>query len=536
MAIMTFKADDVKLTSGWTVTMSGGAHPVPGTSGANTVKTTRTFSFAALPAGSIINSAYISCSRRGSNSGSLRTVDGNNDSVNSTANIAIDKSRITAGGTLAIEFAYRAITYVYNTAGYYNGSTWWENIVLTVDYTGYTACTAPTSVSLNKTAALPSESLTLSWSGAKAGLNNAISKYEVYRSTSAGGTYTKIGETTTLKLAVTAPASAGSYHYKVKAIGAVSGYSSGLSSVSASATVNVTAPGAPTNLSVSPASQYPAGEATLSWTAPAGGTNNPVTGYMVYVSTRADGAYNFLKNESGTSCTVTAPQSGSLFFKVLAVGTHLNGPLSSVYATLAVDMSGTSDFSCSPDPVDAGMPITLTLLSNTDKAHTAVFSIGSYSQTVQSAAGEDEITFTPPLAWLNAMPDSITAPMTVKVTTAGAGTVIRTVSLRCPDDVVPSGMTCVAAPYSTAVPAAWGVYAAGLSAVTVTMHSPAAAPYGASIVRYRIQGTGIYAEGDSLNLSATSSLLPQGVHRYTISAVDSRGRVGSDSFNVTVLP
>lgn len=538
MAILQFTVSDVSLTSYWyvrerTIDHGGGIIETEQyTTTPNVVTARRTFNLTGLPAGSIIHAASLDAVRSGP-AGSDRQMDGSRD----TGALPIAVSRITPGGSLEIEFLFKAAA-SFGAVGYHSQTAVWSEITLTVDYTGYTACTAPTSVSLSKTTALPSESLTLSWSGAKAGLNNAISKYEIYRATSANGTYTKIAETnpSTRTLTVTAPAAAGSYHYKVKAIGAVSGYSSGLSTASASVSVSVTAPGKPTGLSVSPAAQYPTGAATLSWTAPAAGTNNPITGYKVYSSNKADGAYTFLKNASGTSCSVTTPASGSVYFKVLAVGTYLDGALSTAYGTLSVDMSGTSDVTFSPAVVDAGEPLTVAFTSNTGKAHTLVFSIGNYSQTVQSAAGAASAVFTPPLTWLNAMKTSETGTLTVKITTAGAGTITRTATLRCPDSVKPTGVNGSAAPYSNTVPAAWGVYAAGLSAATVTLNTPATAPYGASIVNYKITGPGISVEGDTLPLAATSSLLSKGSKTYTLSAIDSRGRVGTNTITITVLP
>ena len=176
MALLTFSVEDVHLVSGWTTTIYGsGSHTGVSYSSATTDTTTRTFMLSGLPTGSIINSAAISCTRRGS-SGALRTMDGNNDSVNSTADITIATSRITPGGTLQIAFAFRA-TVGGMKAGYNTAGTYWENIVLTVDYTGYTACTAPTTVSINDSSATPGAERTLSWSGAKAGLNNPITNY-----------------------------------------------------------------------------------------------------------------------------------------------------------------------------------------------------------------------------------------------------------------------------------------------------------------------------------------------------------------------
>jgi hypothetical protein len=57
----------------------------------------------------------------------------------------------------------------------------------------YSKCTAPTTVTIKPTNVAPNGAATLSWSGAKKGTNNEITGYEIYRSTAANGTYSKIG-------------------------------------------------------------------------------------------------------------------------------------------------------------------------------------------------------------------------------------------------------------------------------------------------------------------------------------------------------
>lgn len=58
----------------------------------------------------------------------------------------------------------------------------------TVTYTTYTACGAPTSVSASPGIVVPSGTITVSWSGAKAGTSNSISSYQIYWLVSSNGT------------------------------------------------------------------------------------------------------------------------------------------------------------------------------------------------------------------------------------------------------------------------------------------------------------------------------------------------------------
>jgi len=75
----------------------------------------------------------------------------------------------------------------------------------------YTACTAPSSVSLSSSLVTPGGSATLSWSAGGAGTNNAISGYAVYRREGTGS-YSLLQSvaSSTTSLVVTAPSTPGS--------------------------------------------------------------------------------------------------------------------------------------------------------------------------------------------------------------------------------------------------------------------------------------------------------------------------------------
>lgn len=83
----------------------------------------------------------------------------------------------------------------------------------------YTKCGAPTTLTLTNNILVPEDTTTLSWSGATAGTNLTIGSYDVYRSTSIDGEYTKInGDTviTDTSYVVQASETRGeSYYYKV---------------------------------------------------------------------------------------------------------------------------------------------------------------------------------------------------------------------------------------------------------------------------------------------------------------------------------
>lgn len=144
----------------------------------------------------------------------------------------------------------------------------------TVPKLEYTACGAPTSVTISSSLAKPSTDVTLSWSGATAGTSNAITGYNVYRSTSETGTYTKLNSSkiTTTSFTVTSHATRGSsYYYKVQTIGTVSNYDSGQSSKYAFVKSN-SLPSAPTvtvNKTI-----VPSAGGSVTFTVTAGATND----------------------------------------------------------------------------------------------------------------------------------------------------------------------------------------------------------------------------------------------------------------------
>ena len=202
-------------------------------------------------------------------------------------------------------------------------------VTLTIDYTlNYTACGEPTAVSVNSTNVAPGAAVTLSWSGASAGISNGITGYQIYRSTSVGGSYDYLTSISTSgtsgSVAVTAPTGNGaSYYYKVLTVGSVGGYSSGLSGAYAALTCSYSAVSAPSTVAIDGAATayvLSGSNVTLSWSGAAAGTNNPITGYHVY----RDGVY--YAATTGTSMSVPAHLSaGSAYtYTVYTLGAYAN--------------------------------------------------------------------------------------------------------------------------------------------------------------------------------------------------------------------
>lgn len=211
-----------------------------------------------------------------------------------------------------------------------------------------TNCRAPTSVTVASNNVAPSASIKLSWSGAMWGNDVSVSGYEIWRSTSATGTYTKIAtvnvdeEALSGNTYVTSMASNGSYYYKVKTISTPSGYDSDLSTAYATLTTKVTKNTAPTTVSIASTNVAPGASVNLSWSGATAGTNTTISGYAIYRATSASGTYTQIATATSSPKAVTSPTSnGSYYYKVVALSSvsGFNSDLSSVYATLTTNFS-----------------------------------------------------------------------------------------------------------------------------------------------------------------------------------------------------
>ncbi|MGI6497240.1 MAG: hypothetical protein ACOX0U_00075 [Oscillospiraceae bacterium] len=177
---------------------------------------------------------------------------------------------LTAGGTYYLWLHGGTHFQAYKHASYYS---------VTLNYTAYTACGAPTSCSVSST--LAEGAVTLSWSGASGGVGNAISSYEIQYSESSNNSswgswaaLTTVSTTSTSgSVSVSPPSTRGYYRrFQVRTRGtAGSSYYSGWK-VSSNTVRKNTLPTAPTSFTASPAT-YNNENVTLSWSGAAAGTS-----------------------------------------------------------------------------------------------------------------------------------------------------------------------------------------------------------------------------------------------------------------------
>lgn len=303
----------------------------------------------------------------------------------------------------------------------------------------------------------------------------------------------------------------------------------------------LTAPYAPSSVSISPSLAFPEQIVTLSWSGASEGTNNPISGYTIYKSTTSsNGDYSVFQtissSSSSGSITFTAPAEGVSYYKVMTLGVSSNSSMSSGYATLSIDLSTTSEFVVDMSTVDAGSALTLSVSSVTNLAHTATFTFGNYEEVIEMAANEVSLTFAPPLEWLNAIPNSSSGEMKIVVKTEGGGTKTRTITLRCPDDIAPVIGEVSIERIDGTVPPDWGLYVAGFSKVKATIETKAIEAYSSPIVMYQITGGEDLAEFEDIPNSMTTKYLTGGVQTITFSAIDGRGRMGTKTITIDVYP
>lgn len=165
--------------------------------------------------------------------------------------------------------------------------------------------------------------------------------------------------------------------------------------------------------------------------------------------------------------------------------------------------------------------------------HDVTWSMGGYSYKRTGVA--TSASYTIPMSWINAIPNSTSGTATVKVQTKSGSTnigsaVSKTFTVTVPASVVPSfnfGLTRV----DGAVPAAWGIYLKGKSKATATI-SGAAGSYSSTIRSYSISGGGSSTTGTSMT---TGFLNTTGTITFTAKVTDSRGRVTTKTASISVV-
>ena len=226
--------------------------------------------------------------------------------VSNATNYKVYRSS-TASGTYTQIGSATSNTYLYDSSpltGYNYYKVKAVNSAGESDYSSYASCNyitvpdAPTNVA----ATLSGSQIQITWNS----VSNATS-YNVYRSSTASGTYTQIGSATSNTYLYDSSPLTGYNYYKVTAVN-----SAGESSYSSVVSCNyVTIPNAPTNVSATVSGS----QVYVSW-----GAVSNATSYKVYRSSTASGTYTQIGSAtSNTYLYDSSPMTGYNYYKVKAV-------------------------------------------------------------------------------------------------------------------------------------------------------------------------------------------------------------------------
>jgi len=242
--------------------------------------------------------------------------------------------RSTSPGREGTRVYATATSSTYTDTAVTNGTTYYYRVAA-VNAVGRSQQSAEASATPQPTVTAPSapqglaatgsnQAVQLSWSAPASNGGAAVTSYNVYRSTTAGGegsTPVATGVTTT-NFSDSPLNNGTTYYYTVAAVN-VAG--TGPQSGEANATPQATAPFAPTGLAASAGDR----NVTLSWTAPSSDGGSPITGYNIYRSTTPGGEGNtaLATGVTTTNYTDNSVTNGTTYYyTVAAVNAVATGP------------------------------------------------------------------------------------------------------------------------------------------------------------------------------------------------------------------
>ena len=195
-----------------------------------------------------------------------------------------------------------------------------------------------------------------------------------------------------------------------------------------------------------------------------------------------------------------------------------------------------SSFTLSTTNVEAGKAITANIaIQDATATHRLTWQFGTRTSVVTTAAGVASSSFTPPLAWLDQIPNATSGLASCTLETINSsGTVVGSqvlyFNILAPSSVVPSISAFTATRVDNSVPSAWGVYVQGQSGVTAK--ATAAGAYGSTITGYTLTGDGKTASAATLSIAKISG---SGTLTFKATVVDSRGRSASKTLTIDVV-
>lgn len=176
---------------------------------------------------------------------------------------------------------------------------------------------------------------------------------------------------------------------------------------------------------------------------------------------------------------------------------------------------------------------------NDSYLHKVVIKCGDYSKTYDKLKGDDaDISFTPPLEWANAMPNttSINGTMTLTTYESDYSTKVGVENVRAVKFVIGTSalkptLSLTVEDDTDGIADKFGAYVQMKSKLRVTID--ASGQYGATISSYKTTFNGVTYSGESF---VTNTLTFSGTYKVSTTVTDSRGKTTTVTKTVEILP
>lgn len=189
--------------------------------------------------------------------------------------------------------------------------------------------------------------------------------------------------------------------------------------------------------------------------------------------------------------------------------------------------------------IEAGSTVTIdTNRASSSFTHDISYAFGSASGSIDTSVGAST-SWTPPLSLLTQIPNSTSGTASIVTDTLDSsgnliGTTTVSLTIVAPITVIPT-ISSVSATENTTSPdvaTLVGGFVQGISTLTLAM-TGAAGVYGSTIVTRKLT-----IDGQTINASSgtTAPITATGTLLLTATVIDSRGRTGTKTTNVTILP
>lgn len=167
--------------------------------------------------------------------------------------------------------------------------------------------------------------------------------------------------------------------------------------------------------------------------------------------------------------------------------------------------------------------------------HTLQYECGSYNGTIATKTSATSWSFTPPLNWATGAPYGTKVYATFTLTTYNGNTSIgsnsKAVWLTIPDSVKPSCSLSISEPSGQSHVSTYGGYVQGQSKLHIVVNPTTS--QGSPIKTYKTTANGSIYSTSSFD---TAAIRNSGANTIKTTVTDGRGRSGTASQNITVIP